>query len=105
MRGLVAAARRRRAVLVLLLSAMFLAWSVQRVMSQRHEVRQLTQQAEATQTESRKLEYERRSLLLEYMTFTGYDNLREAAATLGLHEPTLSDGSLVFIENNIGDNS
>lgn len=91
------AARGVRPVLALLLAAGFFAASLQYTMAQRHRVRELTRMLDAAQIENRALRDELRGLSLEYLTFTDYEKLRDAAAALQMREPDTEDGSLAFI--------
>ncbi len=85
-----------RSYLALFLGAAFFGAALQNAMEQRHGARQLTGELDSLQEESRALADERRSLSLEYMTVTDYENLRAAAAGLGMREPQIGDGSLLF---------
>ena len=87
----------RRAIVALLLSLGFFVWAIQNAMSQRHRARQFTQQLDQLQEQSRTLKDEHRSLLLEYMTITGYAQLRDAVDMIGMREPKVGDGSMIFI--------
>ncbi|MGI9298679.1 MAG: cell division protein FtsL [Gammaproteobacteria bacterium] len=98
-------ARRLRPALALFLACGFFAWALQYTMEQRHQVRKLTRQVDRMQIATRALKDERRSLALEYLTFTDYEKLRAAAADLGMREPDTGDGSLVFIAERGGERS
>ncbi len=86
-----------RPILVLFFAALFFVWTAQDAMSRRNQVRELTQHLDALQGQSRALQDEQRSVLLEYMTITGYVELRDAAAQLGMLEPDSDDDSLMFV--------
>ena len=88
-----------RPVLVLLFAAVFFVWTAQDAMSRRNQVRELTQHLDALQEQSRALQDEQRSVSLEYMTITGYAELRDAASILGMYEPDLGDDSLMFVSD------
>lgn len=105
MNGISPTARRFRPALLLFLACAFFAWALHHAMSQRHQVRKLTRQLDKMQIETRALKDERRSLALEYLTFTDYEKLRAAAADLGMREPETGDGSLLFIAEGGGERS
>lgn len=86
----------RRPRLVLFLAAAFFCAALQNAMEQRHRMRLLTGELDSLREESRALKDEKRSLLLEYMTVTDYEKLRSAAAGLGMREPEIGDGTLLF---------
>ena len=90
-------ARRLRPALALFLASGFFAWALQHAMAQRHQVRKLTRNLDVMQIENRALKDEKRSLSLEYLTFTDYAKLRAAAVALEMREPALGDGSLMFV--------
>lgn len=86
----------RRPVPCLLACAAFFGMALQNAMEHRHRARQLTGELDALRQESRVLKDEKRSLFLEHMTVTEYEQLRAAAAGLGMREPEIGDGTLVF---------
>ena len=88
---------RRRPMLALFFAAMFFAAAAQNAIAQRHETRRLARELEQVRQQSRELQDEKRSLSLEYLTFTDYRRLRAAAAELRMREPQLQDGSLLFL--------
>ena len=64
----------------------------------RVEARQLTAERNALLLEAQKLEDTYRSLNLEYYTFADYEKIREQAVRrLGMVEPSLEDGTLVYL--------
>lgn len=86
-----------RPLVLLVISAAIFAVTLRSTIDQRHRMRQLIRDMDSLQHAARILEDEKRSLFLEYMTVTDYDNLRAAADGLGMREPEFADGSLVFI--------
>ncbi|MGI9306636.1 MAG: cell division protein FtsL [Gammaproteobacteria bacterium] len=81
---------------LLLAAVCFFCWALHGAITQRHRARLLTGQLDSLQAESRILQDERRSLFLEYITITDYEKLRAAAADLGMREPGMADGTLLF---------
>ena len=90
-------ARYSRPLLTLLAAVCFFAWAVQQAATQRTQMQRQTHTLLNLQEQQRILRDERRSLFLEYVTATGYAQLRVAADDLRMREPRLEDGSLVFM--------
>ena len=74
-----------------------LAVSVMGAVDARHQSRQLTAELAAQRDRQTNLENERRALLLEYHTFADLSQLREAAAAIGMRDPSPADGTLIFL--------
>ena len=64
---------------------------------QRHELRLLVAQRDSLRDEHRELLDENRNLRLEKQALFNPMDLAGAAKTLGMREPSLADGTLVFL--------
>lgn len=76
-----------------------LAFSVAAAVDARHESRLLTRELADARAREQRLEDERRALLLEYLTFADFAQVRAAAEKAGMRDPDPKDGSLVFIQS------
>lgn len=89
-----------RAILLWFGAALLAAFilSVVWIIQLRVEARQLTAQRGDLLKEARRLEDASRNLMLEYHTFADYDKIRmQAARRLDMTEPSLADGTLVYL--------
>lgn len=88
---------RNRVAMFLLLGFAAFCFSAAEAMRVRDEVRKLTAKSYEVRQEGARLRDASRSLRLEYHTMTDYGKIREQARQLGMREPSVEDGTMVWL--------
>ena len=88
-----------------ILASALLAMSAVFAMDARHDSRQLTRELARLRAQESALEDERRALLLEYFTFADFAQVRAAAQSAGMRDPSPEDGTLVYLRDSSPRNS
>ncbi len=89
-------------VLLLVMGLAAFGSSILAIIDVRTEIQQLTANKNDLRWQLRRLEDERRNLHLEIATFTEYARVESTAIDLGMVEPSLDDGSLVYVSRQRG---
>lgn len=82
--------------LSLIMVAVFVL-SIYQAINGRVEASHLSTELDNLRRETKRLEDEQRSLILEYYTFADYARIRDHALSLGMVEPSVGEGNLFYL--------
>lgn len=94
--------KRRTVAMFLIFGAVAFCYSAVEAIRVRDEARKLTAELYDNRRQNARLRDESRSLELEYYTFADYGDIRARAEALGMREPSLEDGTMVYLAAEAG---